>query len=132
MLMETYSMTVQALGLTGLLLLIQMLVVDFAGMGAGHKPGHPVSPDHSNFLFRAVRAQANSNESIAVFILLALFGMLAGATPAVLGWSALVYAAGRLGHMLCYYAGIGLARSVCFGIALLGLLGMAVAGIMTL
>lgn len=132
MFMETYSMTVQALGLTGLLLLVQMLVVDFAGMGAGHKPGHPVPADHGNFLFRAVRAQANSNESIAVFILLALFGMFAGAAPAVLGWSALAYVAGRLGHMVCYYAGIGLARSICFGVALLGLLGMAVAGMMTL
>ncbi|GAB3274677.1 MAPEG family protein [Parahaliea aestuarii] len=129
---ETYQLTILAFGLTGLLLLIQMLVADFAGMGAKHTPGHPVPADHGSFFFRAVRAQANTNESIAVFILLALFGMLGGAAPAALGWSAMVYVAGRAGHMVFYYAGIGLARSICFGIALLGLAAMAVIGFMAL
>lgn len=132
MLGDTYNLTVLAMGLTALLLLVQMLVVDFAGMGARHTPGHPVPPDHGNFLFRAVRAQGNSNESIAIFILLALFGMFGGASPAGLGWSAMLYVAGRLGHMLFYYAGVGLARSICFGIALLGLLVMAVTGFMAI
>jgi len=120
------------MGLVTVLLLVQMLVADFAAMGAKHTPGHPVPPDHGSFFFRAVRAQANSNESIALFILLALFGLFAGASPSVLGWSSMVYALGRLGHMLFYYAGIGLARSVSFGVALLGLLGMLSAGLMAL
>ncbi len=123
-----YAPTVLALGATAALLVIQLLVVDVAGMRSGHKPGMPVEANHADFLFRATRAQANTNESIAVFVLLAMFGIFSTASSGYLNGFAWTYVAGRAGHMLCYYAGIQLARSACFGVGLLGLLGMLVVG----
>jgi len=119
-----YSSTIQALGATGGLLLVQLLVADVAGVRAHHGPGMPVPPDPKNFLFRAVRAHANTNESVAAFVLLALFGILSGATPSTLNALSWTYVAARVGHMGFYYAGIGLARSASFGVSLLALLGM--------
>lgn len=123
-----YTVTIGAVGAMAALLIVQILVLDFAGMRARHPPGMPVPADHGSFLFRATRAHANTNENIAVFILLALFGLLGGADPGWLGTMAWVYVAARLGHMLCYYANLKAARSVSFGIGLAGLLGMLVVG----
>ena len=123
-----YAPTVLALGATAALLVIQLLVVDVAGIRGGHKPGMPVETNHADFLFRATRAQANTNESIAAFVLLTLFGIFSTAAAGYLNAFAWIYVAGRAGHMCCYYAGLQLARSACFGIGLLGLLGMTVVG----
>lgn len=123
---DLYSSTILAVGLMGLTLLLQMIVVGVAGMKAKHRPGYPIEPDHQSFLFRATRAQANSNESIAIFILLVLFGMLSSANPSYLGNLALLTVVGRIAHMLFYYIGVGLARSMAFAVTLFGLLGMAI------
>lgn len=108
------------------LFLVQILVVDFASIRAKHPPGTPVPVDHNNFLFRATRAHANTNESIATFTLLAVAGILSAAAPAWLNGLAWVYVLGRLAHMLCYYAGQGLARSTAFAVSLAALLGLFV------
>jgi uncharacterized MAPEG superfamily protein len=126
-----YQNVVAAIGATGVLLLVQILVVDVAGIRARHVPGMPVTADHGRFLFRAVRAHANTNESIAAFVLLALFGMLGGAQAQWLGAMAWIYVGGRVAHMLCYYADLRLLRSIAFGIGLLALLGMAGVGLFT-
>lgn len=119
-----YTTTICALGAMGALLVTQILVLDVASIRAKHPPGAPVAVDHGKFLFRATRAHANTNENIAAFILLALFGLLGAANPTGLGAMAWVYVAGRVGHMLFYYANIPAARSVAFGVGLAGLLGM--------
>ncbi len=121
-----HTVTIGAIGVMAALLIAQILVVDYASIRAKHPPGAPVPADHGSFLFRATRAHGNTNESIAAFILLALFGLLGGADPTWLGAMAWVYVAGRIGHMLCYYANLKAARSVSFGIALAGLIGMLV------
>ncbi len=126
-----YHSVISAIGATGVLLLVQILVADFAGIRARHVPGTPVTADHSVFLFRAVRAHANTNESIAAFVLLALFGMLGGAKPQWLGALSWIFVGGRIGHMLCYYADLRLLRSIAFGIGLLALCGMAAIGLFT-
>ena len=120
-----------ALLTVGGLMLVQILVSDFAGIRARHLPGSPVVVDHASFHFRATRALANTNESIAVFILLAVTGVLAAA-PAALGYWAWAYAGGRLLHTLCYYANLKAARSISFGVALLALLGMLAVNVHTL
>ena len=63
-LFEPYNITVLVSGLTGLMMLIQILVADVAAIKAQHIPGYPVKPGHDSFLFRAARAHANTNESI--------------------------------------------------------------------
>jgi uncharacterized MAPEG superfamily protein len=125
-----YAPTVLAMGAVAALFLVQVLVVDFAGIKAKHVPGTPVTADHGDFLFRAVRAHANTNEGIAGFILLALFGMLSGAPPLALGWVAWTYVLGRAGHMACYYADLRTARSIFFGVGLAALLVMLPLGLL--
>lgn len=129
--LNPYLLTLWAVGATAGLLLLQMLVLDYAGIKAKHLPGAPVPADHGNFLFRATRAHANTNESIAAFILLVLFGILTAASARWLGVFAWVYVGGRIGHMLCYYADLRLPRSISFGVALVGLLGMLTVGVFT-
>ena len=127
-----YAPTIWAMGATGGLLLVQILVLDVAGIQARHPPGTPVAADHSNFLFRATRAHANTNESIAVFILLALVGVLFGSAAGWLNTLSWVYVGARLAHMLCYYAGLQIPRSVAFAVGVLALLGMGVVGALAL
>jgi uncharacterized MAPEG superfamily protein len=118
------------MGATGGLLLVQLLVLDLAGLKASHRPGTPVEPDHGNFLFRATRAHANTNESIAGFILLGLFGVLSAAPAGWLNTLSWVYVLARIAHMLFYYAGAHLPRSLSFGVGLAALFGMLVVGIL--
>ncbi|MGH8455256.1 MAG: MAPEG family protein [Nevskiales bacterium] len=125
-----YVLTIWAMGATAGLFLVQILVVDVAGMKARHRPGTPVAVDHSNFLFRATRAHANTNEGIAGFILLALFGVLSAASPTWLNLLAWVYVAARAGHMTCYYANLPTLRSTSFGFGLAALFGMLVVGLL--
>jgi uncharacterized MAPEG superfamily protein len=124
-----YGTTIWAMGIMGGLILVQILVLDLAGMGSGHVPGAPVTADHGSFFFRATRAHANTNESIAAFVLLALFGILHNAAPGWLNLLAVVYVGARIAHMVCYYLGIGILRSTAFAVALFALIGMLVVGV---
>ncbi len=119
-----YHLTGVALGTAGALLLLQLLVADIAGMKVPHIPGAPIEPDHNNFLFRAHRSLANMNESVAIFIIFALVGILSAADGLWLGRLSLVYVAARAAYMLCYWFNIKLMRSAFFGISLVALLGM--------
>ncbi|MDP9142711.1 MAG: MAPEG family protein [Pseudomonadota bacterium] len=119
-----YEPTVIALGVSALLLCVQLLVLDVAGIVAKHAPGLPIKPDHASFLFRASRAHANTNESIAAFIVLAIVGVLVAANASWLNTLAWVYVAARSAHMVAYYLGVQLARSAAFAVGLLALIGM--------
>lgn len=121
-----YGPTILSFGAMGGMLLLQLIVADVAGIRAKHAPGTPVEPDPSHFLFRAVRAHANTNESIAAFVLLALCCALVGANPGWTNGASVVFVVARVGHMLCYWAGLGLARSASFGVAALALVALAV------
>ena len=116
-----YALTVFAMAATAALLLVQLLVLDVAGIKSRHVPGTPVQPDHASFLFRAVRAHANTNESIAAFILLSVVAVFASASPAWTNACAWLYVTGRLGHMACYYSDLRTARSIAFATSLLAL-----------
>jgi uncharacterized MAPEG superfamily protein len=124
-----YVPTIFAMAATAALLLVQLLVVDLASIRARHVPGTPVDPNHNKFLFRATRAHANTNESIAGFVLLALFGVLSAASAGWLNALSWVYVLARLAHMLCYYTDVQLPRSVSFGIGLAALFGMLMVGL---
>ncbi len=119
-----YHLTGLAMGAAGGLLLLQLLVADVAGIRASHTPGTPVEPDHNIFLFRAARALANMNESMAIFILFTMVGILSGADSVWLGRFAALYVAMRTLYMLCYWLNIKLARSTCFLGALIALFGL--------
>ena len=123
-LFSPYIPTIYAMGSTGLLMLIQLLVADLAGLKSHHKPGTPVAPDTESFMFRATRSHANTNESVAIFILLAVSGLLSSVPPQWLNVMAWVYVVSRAVHMLCYYANQAMFRTIAFGISLAALFGM--------
>lgn len=125
-----YATTIWMMGLMGIVILVQLIVVDVAGIRVGHVPGAPVAGGHDDFFFRAFRAHANTTESIAVFALAAVFGILHNASPWWLNGGAVVYVAARIAHMLCYYGDVRLARSASFVVAFVALIVMLAAGVL--
>lgn len=121
-----YDLTIYALGAAGALVLVQLLVADLAGIKARHVPGSAVVADHDNFLFRASRTVANTNESIAAFVLAALFGLFVGAAPAGLNAFAWLFVVARVAYMGCYYCDFRRFRSISFGVGFVAILGMLV------
>ncbi len=126
---EAYKITILTVGAMGFISIIQLFIVDLVSLKEKHTPGFPVIPDHKSFLFRATRAQSNTNESIAIFILLVLFGMFSSANPEWLNNLSILYVIGRVGHMLFYYFAMALARTLAFSLSLLGLIGMLLCGV---
>lgn len=124
-LLHLYGPAVSAVGVLGVLMLVQVLVVDVLGIRACHAPGHPVTPDPADPRFRAVRALANTNESVAIFLLLPGFAIATATRPWIVNRCAEIYVAARLGHMGCDYAGLSLLRSVSFVIGLVALVVLA-------
>lgn len=121
-----YFPTITALVAAAGLVLIQLIIADLSAIQAKHKAGTPIPPDFSRFYFRAARAHANTNESISVFIALALAGVFMTAAAAWINALSLAYIACRIAHMLSYYLNNKLARSTAFGLSLLVLLAMFV------
>jgi uncharacterized MAPEG superfamily protein len=109
--------------------LAQALVADVAAMRAHHTPGMPVTSGHDDFLFRATRAQANTNENLSGFVVLSLAAMLLGANSWWINRLVWLFVVGRLGHMLAYYADVRPLRSASFGISFACLIGLLVVGI---
>jgi len=127
-----YQTTIAALVVAGGLVLLQLIVADLTAIRAKHRAGTPIPPDFSRFYFRAARAHANTNESVAVFIALAVAGVLVGAAPGWLNVLSIAYIAARVAHMLAYYSNQKAARSTAFGISLVVLLGMFVVCVLAL
>ncbi|MFT4561719.1 MAG: putative MAPEG superfamily protein [Gammaproteobacteria bacterium] len=123
-----YGSAILAFGVIGGLLLLQLLVADVLGIVRGHTPGSSIENDHKSILFRAARAHANTNETIAAFIVLLLFSIVLSADPKWINSLSIAYLIGRVGHMCCYYADQRKARSVFFGISFVALLGLFLVG----
>lgn len=128
-LFEAYKITILIAGLTGLMLLIQILVADILAIKKKHTPGYPVASDHDDILFRAIRVHSNTNESIGIFSLCVLFGVLSGASVFYLNVFSSIYFLSRVGHMFFYYCDLRLARSISFALSLVGLAGMLITGL---
>lgn len=110
----------------GGLAVLQALVADVAGIRAGHVPGMPVTVGHDAFLFRAVRAHANTNESLATFAVLSLAAVLAGAPAAWTNGLAWTFVGARVAHMLAYWADRRALRSASFAVSMVALVGLVV------
>lgn len=126
---EMYNITILTIGIVGLLSLVQLLVADISAIKEQHIPGYPIDPNHERFLFRATRAHSNLNESIAIFILFALFGIFSSCSAYWLNVFSLMYLISRILYMSFYYSNLKLARSVSFGLSAISLLGMFVVSI---
>ena len=128
LLLASYESTVLSWGALALLLLIQITVVDIVSLRARHVPGTPVEANHDNLLFRVSRTVANTNESIAAYLVLVLFCIFSGADAAYTGYLSWTYVLGRAAYAVCYYLNLQLPRSACFGVTLLAMVGLLVIG----
>lgn len=128
---NNYQTTILAIGSVGLLMFIQLIVVDVVGILKKHVPGFPVENNHDSFLFRANRAYLNSNESVAIFILFVGFALLSSADPSVVNASAITYLCARLAHMFFYYLNSKVARSAAFGVSAISLLALFISGMLS-
>lgn len=126
-----YHSSILICAMVATLFLVQLIVADIALFLKKHQAGHPLEPNHSHFVFRAVRAHANTNESIGIYILLLLFCIMSQSAAHWLTMTSGLYCVSRLAHMCFYYCNIHLARSISFGCSLLGLLGMLVTGLVS-
>lgn len=128
-LLSSYPYLVSAIGTLAFLLIVQIVIADVVGILSKHIPGSAVETDHGSLLFRASRVVANTNESIAVFILASAFCVLTNAAPYATGVAAWVYVSARFLYALCYYANQQTMRSIIFGISLLALGGQLIIGL---
>lgn len=119
-----YAPTIWAMGLVGGLLLIQLLVADLVGLKSGHVPGKIVDADSGSFFFRVTRAHANTNESIASFILITIFAMNSPLSPYWVNAMSWLYLVSRIAHMSFYYTAHQPLRSIAFGLSLLTLFSL--------
>lgn len=121
---QDYLPSLWAMACTGLLMLVQLIIADLSALRTSHIPGTPIDPNPKNFVFRATRAHANTNESIACFMLFIVTGIFANADSLWLNCFAWLYVGCRLAHMAFYYLHKSTLRSLSFGISLAALLGL--------
>ena len=126
--LESYNLSVAALGYVSGLMLIQIVISDVIGISRKHTPGAPVHPDHADALFRASRTVGNTNESIAIFICALLFCILSAAPPGYTAAAAWAFAICRTLYALFYYANLQTLRSVIFGVSLLAIVALIIIG----
>ncbi|MFT5098770.1 MAG: putative MAPEG superfamily protein [Planctomycetaceae bacterium] len=127
---EQFQQLTVTLGVMALLMLIQIVMADVLGILAKHVPGTPIDANHDSLLFRANRTVANTNESIAVFILAVIFCVLAGASPVHTAYAASGFVVSRVLYAIFYYANWQLLRSVVFGVSLLFLFALLLVGML--
>jgi uncharacterized MAPEG superfamily protein len=127
---EQFQQLALPVGVIALLMHMQVLVLDVLGLRAKHVPGTPVEANHGSPIFRASRTVANTNETIAVFILALMFCVLAQATPFHTVYAAWGFVVSRILYAICYYSNLKLLRSVVFGISLLFLFALLVIGML--
>lgn len=83
-------------------------------------------PEPTQELARSRRALGNLQETLPVFLTLAVLSIVLGEQGWVSLVGAWVYLAGRALHVVCYMRGLSPWRSVCFLVALIGTVVMAI------
>ena len=83
-------------------------------------------PEPTRELARSRRALGNLQETLPVFLTLAILSIVLGEQ----GWLSLIGAAlyflARVGHAICYMRGLSPWRSICFLVGLIGAVIMAI------
>ena len=121
-----YASTLTAYVCLGGLYLLQALVADVVGIRGGHVPGMPITTGHDDLLFRATRAQANTNENLPTFMLLSVAAVLLGASATWTNRLVWAFVLARAAHMLAYYADLRPVRSAFFAVSTAALSGLLV------
>ena len=124
-----YGSTLAAYVWLGGLYLLQALVADVVGIRGGHVPGMPVTTGHGDLLFRATRAQANTNENLPIFLLLSVAALLLGASATWTNRLVWTFVLARAAHMLAYYADLRPLRSAMFTVSTVAIVGLLIVAI---
>ena len=99
-------------------------------------PGVPAAGDYGNKTFRIYRAHMNSVENLSMFIGALLLAMIAGVSPNLVNWCAIIHVIARLAFWAIYYMGMGALaggiRTIVFVIGFLASGVLAVAGLLAL
>lgn len=125
-----YTATWGALGGLATLMLLQVFIADIVAIRARQTPGITVNSGHDDPLFRVSRTVANTNETVAIFILAVLFCTLSGASATYTGYIAWAFVGLRTLYAICYYANWSRARSGAFALSLLALLSLLLLGLL--
>ncbi len=70
-------------------------------------PGLPLKFDHTKLSFRVLRTYSNSVENFPAFGWALLVAIVAGASPTIVNWIAMIYFAFRMLFWAVYYTGVG-------------------------
>ena len=124
-----YESAIAALGGLGFVHVVQILVADVVALRRGHTPGTAADGGHEDLLFRASRAHANTNESIAAVILIAGFAIARGADPGAVSLCCWAILGLRIAHGACYYANWQAPRSISFALGIVALIALFGAGV---
>ena len=127
---DAYHGSLLALTALCCLYIVQLLVVDVAGIKHRHTPGTPVTADPGDPLFRASRAHANTNENFALFSAALLAAIMIGVQPVWVDRLSWAFVFARVIHSLAYWADVRWLRSAAFVLGLVatvGLIGLSVA-----
>ncbi len=103
-----YQPALLALTILCLAVLVQSFLAGVIGLGkSDEEPGRPLKGGHGDFSFRTLRTYANSVENLAVFGLIVLLAMFAGASASWVNWLVGSHVAFRLAYWAVYYSGAG-------------------------
>lgn len=130
--LSAYNAAIFCLGAMCALLILQLLLADVVGILKKHTPGMPIDGGHDDFMFRSTRVAANTNETFAAFVGSLVFCLLVSANASWVNNLAMLYLAGRIGHMVCYYLNWKLARSSVFALTIISIAGLAGLGLATM
>ncbi|GHA13073.1 membrane protein [Devosia pacifica] len=83
-------------------------------------------PQPSPELHRAQNALRNLQETLPIFLTLAVLGIVLDAVTIISLAGAVLYLLARVAHLVCYLRALSPWRSVAFGISLLGLIAMVI------
>ncbi len=102
-----YQVSFAVLAGLSLTTLVQNFLTALAFQKEEQVPGMPLNFDHSKLSFRVLRTYANSTESLPAFGWALLVAVVAGASPLLINWLAVIHFVSRMAFWAIYYSGIG-------------------------
>ena len=107
-LISAYQPAVAALAILTLIVLIQSFLGAFFCFVKGDKvPGAPLTGDHGELGFRAMRTYQNGVENLPAFAIALTLAIIAGAGASLVNMLAIIHVGFRVLYMAIYYSGFG-------------------------
>ena len=106
--LAAYQTAFSALAILVVAIIIQAFLTGALALGPGHQmAGMPLQGTNTDFSFRVMRTYGNSVENLPMFATALLLTILAGVSPPIINWLAMLHVFSRLLYWAVYYSGIG-------------------------